>query len=338
MRGNYRYEFGNGHKGVLSAGMQWNLLRVTDSYYCEGDLYDRILVTFDESKNLYTGDETNANACLQLKHQWKDRLILNLGMRYDIKKRLNGKLLHEVSPRVALILLRPKWNLKLSYAKSFVDAPYFYRNNTLDTTTGGEDLLSEYLNSFQLTFASNSLLRGLELDANLFYNRVTDFIIPDGLVYSNAGELKNIGIELAASCSYGKLNGWFNLTWQHVLSSQNYYVTKHSVHNIPAVTSNFVFAYEIFRNIRVNTHLNIVSRQTSLYATPDAEGNLVSEKLQIPPRMIWNGGLVYQKGPLELGLQFHNILDKDYEQGGTSVAPIRQQGMWYTFNLSYKLK
>lgn len=335
LRGNYQYQFNNGNKGVISAGMQWNLLHVIDSYYLEGDHYNRILVTYDESKNMCTGRETNANAYLQLKHQWRDWFILNLGVRYDIKQRLNGKLFHEVSPRIAFILLRPGWNLKLSYAKSFVDAPYFYRNNTLDTTTGGENLLSEYLHSVQLTFSANNLLHGLECDANLFYNQTKNFIIPNGLVYSNAGNLENMGIELSSSYSCRKFNSWFNFAWQHVLSSRSYYVTQHAVYDVPSVTSNFVFSYEIVRNIKFNTHLNVISKQVSLYEAPDIDGDVQSEKINIPARMLWNGGLTYKRNQFEFGVQIHNILNKHCEQGGTSVAPIRQQGLWYAFNFSY---
>lgn len=336
LQGNYQYELNNRNKGTISTGVQWNRFNLNDSYYAEGDHYNRVLVTFDNSKNLYTGNETSANAYMQLKHQFDDWLILNLSLRYDYKKRRNRQTLHEYSPRVAFIIVRPEWNLKFSYAKSFVDAPYFYRNNTLDTTTGGENLLSEYLHSYQCSFIANHFVPGLEFDINLFYNRATDFIVPDGLVYTNAGALENIGTELSASYTYGKLQSWFNLTWQQVLSSDKYSVTGKSVYNVPTVTANLIMSYELLRNLFVNTRLNILSKQTSLYEIPDSQGNLVTENINIPSRAIWNLGLGYHKDKYEIDFYVHNILNKHYEQGGTSIAPIRQRGLWFNLSLTYK--
>ena len=336
LQGDYRYEWNDRNKGTLSAGMQWNRFHLTDSYYLEGDLYNRVLVTFDDSKNLYTGHESSSNAYIQLKHQWNNLIILNLGLRYDYKRRRNGQVIDEYSPRVALILLRPKWNLKLSYAKSFVDAPYFYRNNTLDTTAGSERLLSEYLHSWQLTFASDRLLHGLEFDANLFYNCATDFIVPDGLIYTNAGMLESVGFELSATYSYRKLTGWFNLTWQHVLSSDNYNVKRHSVYNVPATTANLILSYELVRNFHLNTHLTFLSCQTFLSKRPDEKNNLIIKDINIPARAVWNGGFTYRYHKYDINFQIHNLLNKHYKQGGTSVTPIRQQGLWYTLDFAYK--
>lgn len=336
LQGNYHYELNEKNKGTISVGGQWNRFRLNDSYYVEGDHYNRVLVTFDESKNLYIGNETNASAYIQLKHQWDDWLILNLGLRYDYKKRRNQQVLHEYSPRVAFIILQPKWNLKFSYAKSFVDAPYFYRNNTLDTTTGGESLLSEYLHSYQCSFIANHLIPNLEFDINLFYNRATDFIVPEHLNYTNAGALENIGTELSAAYTYKKFKSWFNLTWQHVLSYDKYNVKGKSVYNVPSVASNIVASYELLKNFYVNTHLNIYSRQTSLYETMDSQGSVLSKDLEVPARAIWNFGLKYYHDKYEIDFNAHNLLNKSYEQGGTSIAPIQQQGFWFDISLAYK--
>lgn len=335
LQGYYSYNLSSKHKGSISVGLQYNRFKLIDSYYLEGDLFNRVLVTYDESKNLYTGHETYMDAYLQLKHQWSDFLIFNAGLRYDYKKRSNSQVIHEFSPRMALIIRQPMWNLKFSYAKSFVDAPYFYRNNTLDTTTGGENLRSEYLHSFQMTFVANHLYPGIEFDANLFYNHTTDIIIPDGLIYTNAGVLDNIGCELSASYHFRKYSSWFNFTWQNVLSAEKYGVKNSLVYNVPAIKVNWIGSYELFHNFLLNTHLNILSKQKSLYSIPDEQGNIVSQELDIPARCIWNAGFQYKFANCKLGVQVYNLLNKIYEQGGSSIAPIRQQGLWYLLNLSY---
>lgn len=336
VQGSYQYVLANKDKGTISAGVQWNKFSLGDSYYLEGDHFDRVLVTFDSSKNLYTGTEICTDAYFQIKHQWRQLFIVNLGMRYDYKKRRNNKVIHEYSPRVAFILLQPKWNLKFSYAKSFVDAPYFYRNNTLDTTTGGEDLLSEYLHSWQLTFIGNGLFPGLEFETNFFYNRATDFIVPDGLVYTNAGILENLGLELSSTYQKQRFQGHFNFAWQYVLSYDKYKVNNHSVYNIPPITVNLIFSYELFRNFKINTHLNILSQQTSLYSIPDSAGKIISEDIIIPFHLIWNSSLSYHWNDCDLKFRVKNLLNNKYEQGGTSIAPIRQLGLWYDFSIAYK--
>lgn len=336
LKGNYQYNLSENHKGTISAGLQFDRFHLSDSYYVEGDNFDRVLVTYDDKKNLYVGSEISVSAYAQVKHQWKDFLILNAGLRYDYKKRRNNQVIQEYSPRLALILIQPKWNLKFSYAKSFVDAPYFYRNNTLDTTTGGENLLSEYLHSYQLTFVANDWFKDLNFDINCFYNKATDFIVPDGLVYTNAGRLENIGCELSSSYSFRRFKGWFNLTWQYVLSSDKYNVKGHDVYNVPTISSNLILMYEIFRNFNVHTHLNVLSDQTSLYEIPDEQGNMFSEELDIPARAVWNVGIDYKFNRFNVEFNINNLLNKTYEQGGSSIAPIRQRGLWYMLTLSYK--
>lgn len=336
LQGNFKYKWSDRNVGTISGGMQWSRFHLNDSYYAEGDLYDRVLVTYDHLKNLHKGSEASADAYLQLKHQWKKLLIINLGMRYDYKKRSNRQTINEISPRVALILLQPEWNLKLSYAKSFVDAPYFYRFNTLDTTTGGEFLLSEYLHSWQLTFISNHFSPQIEFDTNLFYNRATGFIVPNGTVYTNAGKLENFGLELTTAYIYKKFTGRFNLTWQSVLSSDKYNVKGSSVYNVPSVKANLIASYELFKGLRVNSHLNILSRQISYYEKLLSSGGMEIQDITIPARAIWNGSLSYQWQKSEVNFQIYNILNRTYKQGGTSIAPILQQGLWYMFGINYK--
>lgn len=336
VQGNYQYTNTETHKGNLNFGIQVNKFRLNDSQYLEGDLFDRVLKVFDESKNLYTGNETSANMFMQMKHQWRKNFILNLGIRYDYKKRRNNKTINEYSPRIAFIYLQPAWNVKLSYAKSFVDAPYFYRNNTLDTTTGGEDLLSEYLHAIQLTFAGTSLYPGLNIETNLFYNYATDFIYPNELEYINAGNLKTSGIEVCLSYTKNAFYGNLNAGWQKVLDFDKYDVVGHSIYNIPDFSANLLLSYTLFKKLQLNTHLNFTSKQTMLFKTP-TETYLLQTDIPIPAQITWNGNINYLFGEkCNLGFDIHNILNSQKEQGGTSAVPIRQQGAWYTFYVSYK--
>ena len=122
LHANYQYQLGSSHSGTLSAGAQYNYFSLEDSYYLEGHLYNVVLNSFGNEKNLFTGTEHAFDGYIQLKHRWKD-FILNLGVRHDFKERSNNVIIREWSPRLALIWVQPRWNMKFSYSKSFVDAP-----------------------------------------------------------------------------------------------------------------------------------------------------------------------------------------------------------------------
>ena len=335
LQGSHNYTFGDAHKGTISAGMQYSHFKLSSSLYQEGHQYNTVLNTFDDFKNLYTGEESSANAYFQLKHQWQG-FIVNAGIRYDYKLRRNKQEINEFSPRLALIYMLPKWNFKLSYAKSFVDAPYFYRNNTLDTTYGGEGLMSEYLHAAQLTISNIGLVPGLKTELNVFYNTVKNLVFSDGLLYNNAGNMHNIGIELSALYNSNRLTLSANGTWQRVLDFEYYKANEHEVYNIPSLTANVTAEYKLSKLFSIHANLLYTSKQTSLYEMPTEDG-FYAEVIDINPRALLNMGICFEYKKFGINFNVHNLTNKKYVQGGTSIAPIRQQGLWYIAELSYKI-
>lgn len=63
---------------------------------------------------------------------------------------------------------------------------------------------------------------------------------------------------------------------------------------------------------------------------------MFSEELDIPARAVWNVGIDYKFNRFNVEFNINNLLNKTYEQGGSSIAPIRQRGLWYMLTLSYK--
>ena len=331
-QGSYNYSFGKDHSGVMMVGGHANRFNLYDASYLEGVSYDLILKTYNDFKVLNTGKETSADAFFQIKHSWKS-LVLNAGLRYDYKKRSTGKQLHVLSPRIALIYSLPKWSMKLSYSKAFVDAPYFYRNNTLDINFGDDDLSPEYLNSWQLSFYSDGkIIPGLKLEANGFVNKADDFIIQSEVGNINAGSLTNAGLEMAASYSVSKFTVDGNLTWQKVLASQNFLIVNSSIYNVPDFQANLAASYQIIRGLKVNAHANFLSKQNSQYALPGAP----SVEIDIPARVIFDMGASYSIWKVEVGLNVYNLANTSYMQGGSSVAPMQQAGRWLLGHISFK--
>ena len=283
MKGNYAYDMGNGHKGNISFGAEYGHFRSDDFRY-QID-YDFGKTTMDNPVILQVGQgsENNADVYLQLKHQWRS-VILNAGLRYDYKSRFDDSKVNELSPRIALILLQPKWNLKLSYSKSFVDAPYIYRKANIISVIMivdnpnpkyVESISPERVHSFQLTFGGNNWIKGLNVEINGFYNRANDLIMTHLLEYKNASKNETCGVELMASYKQPKFTADFNLTWTNTFKSnlmglsmgdlvkEAYNTNIDANNNTPAFMSNLVLGWQVLPQLKLHTHILFESKQTS---------------------------------------------------------------------------
>ena len=281
VKGNYAYDMGNGHKGSISFGAEYGHFRSDDFRYQINYDFGKTSVDNPDILQAGQGSENNADVYLQLKHQWRS-LILNAGLRYDYKSRFDDTKANELSPRIALILLQPKWNLKLSYSKSFVDAPYIYRkaNIILMMMLGGnpknvESISPERVHSFQLTFGGNNWIKGLNFEINGFYNRANDLIMTHLLLYKNASKNETCGVELMASYKQQKFTADFNLTWTNTFKSnlmglsmgdlvkEAYNTNIDANNNTPAFMSNLVLGWQVLPQLKLHTHILFESKQTS---------------------------------------------------------------------------
>ena len=208
---------------------------------------------------------------------------MNAGLRYDHKLRYDSTKLDVFSPRVALILLKPKWNVKLSYSKAFVDAPYLYRKSNSflrllenDMSEDIEEELSpETAHSFQLTFAANGWARGLNIEVNTFYNILNDPISTNVMDYQNGGQNRTVGAELMASYSRSRFTADFNFSWIKVLKSNPYNITITGFtqqpgidrnRNTPVAMANAVLAWEVSQRLKFTSHINFKSKQETFNA------------------------------------------------------------------------
>ena len=301
LKGGYNYALGRDHKGTLVFGAEYSHFFMEDVRYLIG--YDYVNALYDDY-NLRLqaiGRENSANASLQLKHQWRS-LILNAGLRYDHKHRFDDSDANEWSPRIALILLQPKWNLKFSYSKSFVDAPYFYRvENLMECILRGwmilyaEPLSPERMHSWQLSFAGNNWVKGLHFEVNGFYNWGSDFLITSFMDYENAVKNYTAGVELMANYRLPRFSANLNVTWAHTFKSSITqsrdafddneefeddlsYGIVNANNNTPALTSNLVLTWQPTPKLRLHAHTLFESKQSTYYY--DLNRSLYQSKLQ----------------------------------------------------------
>lgn len=333
LKGDYNYMNSKEHNGFISFGAHWYRFSLDDIRYLIGGNFSQTIIDGADISTAAKGHESGIDGFVQLKHHWK-QFIFNAGLRYDFKKHFNDSKINEWSPRIALIYLQPKWNVKLSYSKSFVDAPYLYRMTNIAIVKRDDELKSEYLHSIQLTLSAPKLLNNLQLELNGFYNRATNMIYPYGLYYDNAGTSKSVGTELTARYKIPKFTADVIFTWQHVISCEYFGYNLDCVYNVPDVSANAVLVYRPVNHLKLYSNINLYGNQTSY--TVDILNNNKMETEKVNPRCLLNLGCFYDLKGMELGLDFHNIMNHKYCQGGINTGLLRQQGRWFTFSIGYK--
>ena len=273
IQGDWSYMNIKNHKGLLTFGAEYSYFNLNDVRYTFGYNYDNIVPENSTIPDIGKGHESNLNAFVQLKHQWRD-FILNAGTRFDFKNRYDGSHIREFSPRVALIYNRPKWNVKLSYSKSFIDAPYLYRKTNevllsyLDIRNVPSTIDPESLYSWQLSFSSSEWIKGLNFEVNGFYNHAKDLIFLFLADHSNAGMMDSYGIEFSGSYRTSRFSAHVNATWQGCkkLEVMSYQIDK--LINTPQLMLNTILSWKATKHLRLHTHLQYYGKQQVFHLEP----------------------------------------------------------------------
>jgi outer membrane receptor protein involved in Fe transport len=143
-----------------------------------------------------------------------------------------------------------------------------------------------------------------------------------------------MGAEMSVNYNNKRLFAYGNISWQKVLESEYYTATGNRVYNVPTVQSSLVLSYNFSDAFKLHANTIFTSKQLtqSLY---DGGGTIKEEN--IPARAIVNIGGSYELSPLTFELNVYNLFNQKYYQGGNSSAPIRQQGLWFMFNVGVKI-
>jgi outer membrane receptor for ferrienterochelin and colicins len=313
------------------------------------ELYDSELVSgigggwFPTTRPLLeAGKENISSVFTQIKHKFSEELIGNFGVRFDKKQRYKDNDLNAISPRLALVYI-PNNNvdIKLSYSKAFVDAPYWYRYNTLSSYRGAQSLQPEHMESYQFT-PSLKLAGGKVLTRlNLFYNKFTDFIwrnndaVANEAIYQNAGFLKVWGIENETRYQERYYNIAFNFTYQAAHEAKNYSTLDKKIANIPNWTANLVFNINPLK--LVNFNQDSFSSDLWFNFTARYIGKQFSSKdNEVDDVLLFNSGFRWQWQDVFLDARVYNLLDEDYYQGGSVTHPYPQAGRWFMFTVGYQ--
>lgn len=373
LKGDAKYINNAIHKGSVAFGAEYSHFKFDDMRYAVG--YDYMMAdTLHIPKDMGKETEKSFSTFLQLKHQWKS-LILNAGLRFDYRKRYDDNSIKEFSPRLSLIYLRPKWNAKLSYSKSFIDAPFLYRKlndllSDMEQTKGipERELSPEYLHSIQFTLGGTEWIKGLNLELNAFYNHAKNLIYVKTIDYQNMGEYKSLGLEFTGTYRQKWFYANLNTTWQ-----KSSYVTifeedknLSSIPNIPDFMANTILAWNVTKDLKLFTHLMFYSKQTAYrvnldvvrelydamakyYNTTDPVemqqlGELIQELSDyqikyedVSSRFLCDVGAEYTIGRVQLALNVRNLFNKKYVQSGQGTGLVPQRGRWIMISAGIKL-
>lgn len=347
------FEIKNIGKGNILLGIQNDFFDLFDSYMIAGKGGELTSVSDKNSKHiLEPGIENIHSAYIQYKHNYNDFLIFNVGTRFDYKIRHKGDPIYDLSPRMSLIVIPSKSiDVKISYSQSFVDAPYWYRYNSLPSYLGSENLKPEHLRSFQVTPNFKLLNNKLIIQLNMFYNYLFDFIYRDPNAtgemprYINAGNLDLLGAELTLLIA----QKFFTIntvgTYFYPYKSTNYSFSNNKIWNVPDYFANFTidfypFAFNNKRNIVLQLHSQYIGDQLSPIKSTFLD-NQPFENLNytVPAALIINGALSLKNiYGFTLKMQISNISDVKYYQGGSTRFPYPQAGRWFSISLAYHFK
>lgn len=327
LRGDYNYTL-NKMKGNVLVGTQYEYFSLYDTYGLVGRNYDAVQLFFAEKNNtIKTGHENNISFFVQDKHYFTPKLILNAGIRFDSKYRANSARINALSPRLAFIYTSSKeLSMKLSYSRSFVDAPYFYRLNTDNTYKGSVDLKPEYLTAIQFNIMGDILSLNLTYDVNLFYNRFSDIMysIPDAGIeeakYRNSGKLETVGAECALHYNARRLKANLIASHTRLLSAKDYPFKGHHIYSVPDFISNAQIMYDVLD--KNNQHLWVTANAKfgSMFYVQVPDPAIDDER--ISDNYIFDLGLRYLYNKhISLQIDCENIFDKTtYISGATLIA------------------
>ena len=343
LKANTNYQIG-GMKGQLLAGGQYDHFALDSrvSFYVKG--LERMF-----SGSVYPdvasgkGKESCLSFFIQDKHYILPKLILNAGVRYDIKYRHDKDAFKHFSPRLALMYVPSDlFNLKLSYSEAFSDLAYYYRLIFTDIST----MDPQQLSALQLTAMGRIAPIHLNYEVNLFYNHYSHLFclstrnetyVKKEFSIENEGILKNVGIEGTVHYTHNRLSANLMFYYCHNLSSEDYYFnqTENKENNVPHFKLNLHGAWKLLQGkiheLKVYGTASYTGKSLTLVGYEDQD-------YYTDPSLIFDLGLKYQyRQYLTLALDVENILNTDHYICGllTQDAPMFQRGRTLMGSISF---
>jgi iron complex outermembrane receptor protein len=309
---------------------------------------------FTETNNILpSGSESNISAFFQYQSAITQNWHTNLGGRSDFKDRKFTDNIQQFSPRLALIYSQEDQDIKLSYAKSFVDATYWNRFSTLPAFIGASSLKPETLETIQLTPSLYLPNQQIQLTTNIFYDMAKNVIFRDNSAtsnnYSNSGELASWGIEQELTYINGNVQLRFSGAYRRAIDSELIKSKNGAIANIPEKSFSIVFDKKFSDKLGVNINVRYVGKQFSPTVIqqdgvkiedpwPDQGVNFDDPNRFISDATLVNSNIRYAvSDKITIGFKITNLFDKQHLQGGSTLHPYQKPGRWYSAQIEMSL-
>ena len=327
LRGSWSYTIANSHQGTITLGLQSAKFTFSDYQDYWGVYYSRIVESTSDWRN-QDQHEKNFSSFLQVKHRWSS-LIANVGVRYDHVERRTGKTNNELSPRMALIFMQPRWGGKLCYSTSFVDRAFKHRSFA-ESEVELESALPEYSRCWQLTFWGKQLLKGLNAEVNAYHSTAKNMI--DRLGEGSQGMMRSIGMEISADYTFGKLRCMGSTSWMHILEHKAYLdaLEDEPVLGDPKFSANATVSYQLLPTLQFHANAHYIGKRClKVFSELDTEA---------PAVILFDFGSSWSWRNLGVNVNIQNLLGKEYRQSGNAINyNLPQQGRWFLVELTYKI-
>ncbi len=336
LKGAWSYDFADSHQGTVTFGLQSARFTFSDYQDYSGVDFSRIIESHSDWRN-QTHHEKNASTHLQVKHRWGN-LIANLGVRYDRVERKTGDVNNQLSPRMALIFMQPRWGGKLCYSTSFVDVAFKNRiRSSLDEMN--EAVLPEYGRCWQLTLWGKQLFKGFGCEINAYHSTAESIL--EVIEYGSTGTMKSIGMEICADYTSGKLKCMGNASWKRILENVAYvgaYEEVNTVQGDPQLSANATVSYLLLPTLVLHANAHYIGkRYLDTYCYPYYY-SLINGYPKAPDVLTFDIGTNWSWRKLGINVNIHNLLGTRYWQTGMNVGyNLPQQGRWLLVGLTYKI-
>ncbi len=332
-------------QGNVQFGMQAEYAEVWDASYIYN--YTPTTVTLsNQNKVLALGDETSYALFAQIKHPLTEKILFNGGARYDYLQRADDNKQKELSPRAALIYMPTEtWDFKLSYTRSFEEAPYWYRYNTLPSYIGASSLDPETMDTIQLStdFKTGQYLTH---QITLFNQDLQDLVYRNTTVtparYDNAGSVETQGIEYEVLFAQERYSIKFNYTFLDLVDATVYPNNGDQINNIPEHAGNLILDVNLLSTLWANLSVNYIGERpspignstTTTYSRHNLN-HMEEDVTLLNMKLTWRDLL---NGSIDLSASVKNVTDEEWYQGGSTILPYEQAGRWYMVECTYKWK
>ena len=339
MKASTDYTLGN-MKGNILVGDQFEVFSLKSANRLWGRKDGRIdsgELAYDDL--FHYGKEKILSFFVQDKHYFMPKLILNGGLRFDLKYRQDEKVVKTFSPRLALMFVpNDRFSLKLSFSEAFADLSFYYRYISKFSFPNFDP---QHLSAMQLTAMGTISPLHISYEANIFYNKYDNLLCWQerrAKELLNGGTLRNAGFEGTVNYAHKRLSAYLSLYYCKDISSDHYYYDniKEMVCNVPHFTFNLHGAWKALQHgqheIKIYGHSKYIGKRLN-YSFEEEDDFFVDGKL------LFDVGAKYMYNQrLQISLDCENIFDTVFYICGPNNhhAPHFQRGRNLMAAVSYR--